>query len=166
MRIATAWLGLFVAAGGLAAVIAAEIPPPPPLPSTEPPAAAPRARSAGGKCTDCAVIRSIRQVERERPRREMPTYVGSPQYLESRSYSPPHVGPVFGLSFGPGRSTQTFVGAAGSEEIRQRILQITYEVTVRFDDDRLSLVELQDIGDLRVGDRVHVTQQGLDPVKE
>jgi len=112
------------------------------------------------------VIRSIRQVERERPAREMPSYIGSPQYLDSRRYSEPHVGPVFGLTFGKGQTTETFVGAAGSEQMRQRMLQITYELTVRFDDGRFGLIELQDIGDFRVGDRVRVDGQQLELIEK
>jgi hypothetical protein len=58
------------------------------------------------------------------------------------------------------------VGAAGSETMRRRILQITYEVTVAFDDGRLGLIELQDVGDLRVGDRVSVDGSRVQRVKQ
>ncbi len=97
---------------------------------------------------------------------EMPSYIGSPQYLEQRDFSKPIVGPVLGISFGKGQTTQTFVGAAGSETMRRRILQITYEVTVAFDDGRFGLIELQNIDDLRVGDRVRVDGSRLELVKK
>jgi len=58
------------------------------------------------------------------------------------------------------------VGAAGSETMRRRILQITYEVTVSFDDGRFGLIEVQDIDDLRVGDRVRVDGSRLELVKK
>jgi hypothetical protein len=141
---------------------------PPPLPSDSSPTSSPAKPQPAikGACDNCGVIRSIRQVQRERPAREMPTYIGSPQYLDSRRYSEPHVGPVFGLTFGKGQTTQAYVGAAGSEQMRQRILEITYELTVRFDDGRFGIIELQDIGDFRVGDRVRVDGQQLEMIEK
>ena len=52
---------------------------------------------------------------------------------------------MLGISFGKGQTTQTFVGAAGSESMRRRILQIVYEVTVRFDDGSQVAVPLGDL---------------------
>jgi hypothetical protein len=149
---------LLAGAGWLACALAAEVPPPPAIPPDAAAAPSPQKPKADvkGRCVDCAVIRSIRQIERERPAREMPSYIGSPQYLESRQYSQPQVGPVFGIRFGPGRTSETYVGAAGSETMRRRIVEISYEVIVRFDDGRFSRIELADIGDLRAGDRVRV----------
>jgi hypothetical protein len=151
-----AWLTIARAAEDLS------VPPPLPAEASTPVQPAKPQPAVKGACDDCGVIRSIRQMERERPAREMPTYIESPEYLNSRRYSEPHVGPVFGLTFGKGQTTQTFVGAAGSEQMRQRVLEITYEVTVRFDDGRFGLIELQDAGDFRVGDRVKVAGQRLE----
>ena len=50
--------------------------------------------------------------------------------------------------------------------MRRRIKQVTYAVTVGFDDGRLGLIELQDIDDLRVGDRVLVDGSHLALLKE
>ena len=88
------------------------------------------------------MIRSITQTEQERRPDEMPSYIGSPQYRDQRGFSDPLVGPVLGITFGKGQTTQTFVGAAGSETMRRRILQISYEVTVSFDDGRFGLIEV------------------------
>ena len=121
--------------------------------------------AAGAKsgCTDCAVIRTIRPLERERAtRREMPSYMTSPQYLDTRRYSEPYVGPVLGITFGPGQETKTFVGAAGSPAMRQRILQISYEVLLRYDDGRSGLIEIEDASSFRVGDRVKVVNNQLE----
>jgi hypothetical protein len=110
------------------------------------------------------VVRSIRTIERERqPQREMPSYMTSSQYLDTRRYSEPYVGPVVGVTFGPGQSTKTFVGAAGSPSMRQRILAITYEVTVRYDDGRFGLIEQDDVSRLRAGDRVQVVDNRVEP---
>lgn len=136
---------------------------PPPLPAGEPSSPPPQ---PGKPCPNCGVIRSIVQTERERRGDDMPTYIGSPQYLEQRDFSKPVVGPVMGITFGRGQSTSTFVGAAGSETMRRRILQITYEVSVEFDDGRLGLIELQDVSDLRVGDRVSVDGSRVQRVKQ
>lgn len=141
-----------------------DIPPPPPMPEDDAARTAPAAPAAARACRDCAVIRSIRSIERERPRqREVPTYMTSEQYLANRSYSQPMVGPVFGMTFGPGQETRSFVGAAGSATMRQRILEIHYEITVRFDDGRLALIEQDDASGLRVGDRVQVVNDRLQP---
>jgi hypothetical protein len=168
MRTAIISVPLLASTAWFACALAAEVPPPPGIPADTAPAASPQKPKADvtGRCVDCAVIRSIRQIERERPAREMPSYIGSPQYLESRQYSQPQVGPVLGIRWGSGQESETYVGAAGSETMRRRILEISYEVTVRFDDGRFSRLELQDVGDARVGDRVRVVDQRLEVVKE
>ncbi|MCC7548862.1 MAG: hypothetical protein IT532_13935 [Burkholderiales bacterium] len=110
------------------------------------------------------MVRSVRSVERERSnRRGVSTYMTSEQYLEGRRYSEPMVGPVFGMTFGKGQETRSFVGAAGSETMRQRILEIHYEVTVRFDDGRYGLFEQNQLASLRVGDRVQVVNDKVEP---
>lgn len=159
MKAALAWV---VASGGgmlLAAALesrgAEELPPPLPPDSAAP---SPRPAGAQGACTNCAVIRSLRAVERERPAsREIPAYVSSEQYQDTRQYSGVFVGPMIGLSFGPGTTSQGFVGAAGSPSMRQRIREITYEVILRYEDGRFGLLEQDDVGAFRVGDRVRVT---------
>lgn len=116
------------------------------------------------ECRNCGVVRSVRSVERERSnRRGVSTYMTSEQYLEGRRYSEPMVGPVFGMTFGKGQETRSFVGAAGSETMRQRILEIHYEVTVRFDDGRYGLFEQNQLASLRVGDRVQVVNDKVEP---
>lgn len=149
------------------ALAAQDLSVPPPMPA-EGPSSSPQAQRqpAGKPCPNCGVIRSIVQTERERRGDDMPTYIGSPQYLDQRDFSKPIVGPVMGITFGKGQTTTTFVGAAGSETMRRRILQVTYEVTVAFDDGRLGLIEMQDVGDLRVGDRVSVDGSRVQRVKQ
>jgi hypothetical protein len=168
MRTVTVLLLCLACSAWVATALAAEdLSVPPPLPADGPPSAAPQGQRQPGKpCPNCGVIRSIVQTERERRGDDMPTYIGSPQYLEQRDFSKPVVGPVMGITFGKGQATTTFVGAAGSETMRRRILQLTYEVTVAFDDGRLGLIELQDVGDLRVGDRVSVDGSRLQRVKQ
>lgn len=157
---ALAWLapaacGILLAAA-LESRAAEELPPPLPDDGAAPP---PRADGAqAGPCANCAIIRSMRAVERDRPiDREIPAYVRSEQYQDTRSYSGVFVGPSIGLSFGPGTTSQPFVGAAGSPSMRQRIRDIVYEVILRYEDGRFGLLEQDDVGAFRVGDRVRVT---------
>jgi hypothetical protein len=138
---------------------AEDLPPPPPASDIRAPAPN---RGVASECNNCGAVRSIRAVERERAAgREISPYMTSEQYLDTRRYSEPRVGPVFGMTFGAGQQTRTFVGAAGSSTMRQRILEIVYEVTVRFDDGRYGLVEMNDASGFRVGDRVRVADNQL-----
>ncbi len=149
----------------IGAAAAEDIPPPPPMPAGDVrPALAQPPAARVGECRDCGVVRSIRNVERERPaRRGVSTYMTSDQYLDSRRYSEPMVGPVFGMTFGKGQETKSFIGAAGSSTMRQRILEIYAEITVRFDDGRFGLFEQENSNGVRVGDRVHVVDDRVEP---
>jgi hypothetical protein len=152
--------GAILLAVAPAALAAEPVPPPPPIPAGD---TAPAATNVKGKCVNCAVVRSIRAVERERKAsREVPAYMTSDQYLNTRRYSEPRVGPVFGLTFGPGQETKSFVGAAGNEAMRQRMLEIVYEIVVLYDDGRFGLIEQPDRGALRVGDRVRVVDDRVE----
>jgi len=112
---------------------------------------------AATTCRDCGVVRSIKEIRTERKASPQNTYVSSPQYLQSRPFDQqPLVGPVISFSWGGGNPTQTRVGAAGSPEMQQRFIDISYEITVRFDDGRYGIIEQPDASDLRVGDRVKV----------
>jgi hypothetical protein len=48
--------------------------------------------------------------------------------------------------------------------MRERLMQISYEVILRFDDGRYGLLELEDAGDFRVNDRVRVVNNMLEPL--
>jgi hypothetical protein len=150
-----AWQGLLLAAAYAADDTAL---PPPPITDSAPAAspAPPQRKPLTGKCENCAVIRSIREVERTRPAPTLPGYIASPQYLDTRAYSEPMVGPLLGYSFGPGGGGRGYVGAAGSPQAQERLKQITYEVVLRFDDGRYGLYEQDDVSDLRVGEKVRV----------
>jgi hypothetical protein len=141
-----------------------DIPPPPPIPAEDAPSRAPQAATpapAGG-CANCGVIRSIREVTREKKSRDLPAYVGSQEYRDTRAYSPPVVGPMLGFTFGPGTESHSYVGAMGSPEMRARMLEIVFEVIVRFDDGRSGRYELPELGALRVDDRVRAVENTLE----
>jgi hypothetical protein len=161
-------LGLFLggAPGSFAAHDSA-LPPPPITDSASERHSAPIVRKALiGKCENCGVIRSIREIERTRPAPTLQGYIASPQYLETRSYSDPIIGPLFRYTFGPGGGGAGFVGAAGSPEMQARLKQISYEVALRFDDGRYGLYEQDSVSDLRVGDKVRVIDNRAVTVRE
>jgi hypothetical protein len=69
---------------------------------------------------------------------------------------------VYRLTFGNEQDTKSFVGAAGNETMRQRILEIGYEIVVRYEDGRFGLIEQDDPGTLRAGDRVRVVDNRVE----
>jgi hypothetical protein len=111
------------------------------------------------------VIRSIREVTREKKSgRDLPPYVGSQQYRDTRPESPAVVGPVVGMTFGPGAENRSYVGAMGSPKAQARQMETVYEVTVRFDDGRFGLYQLAERDNLHVDDRVRVVNGALEPL--
>jgi hypothetical protein len=134
---------------------------PPSIPREERSAAA-DVRQHADKCDNCGIVQTIRSFERERSdRRRIPNYMASEQYLGTRRYSEPHVGPVVGMTFGPGGETRTFVGAAGANTMRQSVLEIGYEITVRFDDGRMGTIEQDRTDGMHAGDRVRMVDNRL-----
>jgi len=130
----------------------------------EPPKAQPPG-NAVRTCRDCGVVRSIREVRTERTAPTQNVYASSPQYLESRPFAPPVVGPAFSLTWGAGQQPQTSVGAVGSPQMQQRLTEISYEIIVRFDDGRFGLFEQDDPADLRIGDKVVVVNKRVEKLK-
>jgi hypothetical protein len=104
----------------------------------------------GGKCRECGVITSIRERQQER--------------ADTRTITQglPPVGPMFGFTFGGDAPVKGFVGAVGNREMRDRLSEISYEVTVRYNDGRYGVLETRDGADLRVGDRVKVIDNKID----
>ena len=114
----------------------------------------PRAGDAGNtgtsQCRECGVVDSIRELQRERE--------------AARTYAErlPPVGPVFNFSFGGDAPSKTFVGAVGNQEMRDSLVEISYEVAVRFNDGRYRVLETRDGADLRVGDPVKVVNNKIE----
>ena len=103
------------------------------------------------QCRECGVVTGIRELQRERE---------SARTVTERL---PPVGPVFSFSFGGDAPTkQSFVGAVGSREMRDSLVEISYEVTIRFNDGRYGMVETRDGADLRVGDPVKVINNKIE----
>ena len=119
-----------------------------------------------GKCRDCGVLRSIREIRTERQLRRPDSYVTSPQYLATRQDDPPRIGPVVSFSWG-GRDEQTQprIGAVGSPHMPERFVDISYECLVKLDDGRSALIEQDAAANLRIGDRVQVVDKTVVQVK-
>ena len=109
-------------------------------------------------CRDCGVLRSVREVRTERKGPAPDVYVTSPQYQDARPFDKPLIGPAISLSWGAGTSTQPRIGAVGSPEMQQRLIDLSYEITIRFDDGRFGLFDQDNADGLRPGDRVRVVK--------
>lgn len=107
--------------------------------------------SVKDRCPECATIVDIREIDQEREMARL---------LPERA---PPVGPVIRFSFGEGSSHKPQVGAIGNEKMRDYLTERRYEITVRFDDERYGLIELQDASALKVGDRVRVHHGRIEP---
>jgi outer membrane lipoprotein SlyB len=101
-------------------------------------------------CRECGVITSVRELQQER---------AAASTVTERL---PPVGPVFGFTFGGDAPVKGFVGAVGNQEMRDRLTEISYEVTVRYNDGRYGMVETRYGADLRVGDPVKVDRNKIE----
>jgi hypothetical protein len=128
----------------------------------------PRQPLAGvtSKCADCAVIRAIRELRTEREVQRPDLYTSSPQYRDTMPADLPRIGPAISMTWSHGERPRTQVGAIGTPEMKHRYIEITYEVSLRFDDGRFGLIEQDDIGDLRTGDRVIVIKRRVEKLED
>ena len=116
----------------------------------------------GGPCDECGVVRSIREIHRSSP----PLYrtpAGGPFPAgETRV-----IGAVMVLPFGAGSSSEKarYVGGVGTPEMNERLGELSYEVTVRMNDQTLRTVERRDGAQFAVGDRVRVAEGRLELVR-
>lgn len=108
------------------------------------------AANADPACRECGVITSVREVQRER------------EAARTMAEGLPPVGPVFGFTFGGDLPAKAFVGAVGSEEMRDRLTEISYEVIVRYNDGRFGVVDTRYGAELRVGDPVKVVRNQIE----
>ena len=102
-------------------------------------------------CMECAVVYDIRAVTSERQ-------------LANTLEEHPLQGPFIKIPLSGDRDAQPEIGAYGSRKMRKQLERTVYEVIVRFDDDRFRLIEVDDISNLHVGDRVRVNQNRIEPV--
>ena len=117
-----------------------------------PPEAMPGPRP-GEPCDNCGVIRSIREVQAERPVAVPRSLQTSP--MDQGPGSTVFVGAVMVLPLGE-RSDRPYVGGVGTPEMRERYTETSYEITVRLDSGGYTAVQRRDGASFRTGDRVRV----------
>jgi hypothetical protein len=115
-----------------------------------PPPVAPGPR-LGEPCDNCGVIRSIREVESQRP-------IPVPKSVQSGPASgglgsDVRIGAVIALPLGGGNP---YVGGVGTPEMRERFTETTYEIIIRLDNGNFTTVQRSDGASFQVGDRVRV----------
>ena len=115
-------------------------------------------------CTVCGEVRAVREVgarslaAAEEPRRPPP--VGTASGLDTG----PVVGTVARFEFDQGRPESWHLGAAGTPEMRSRLGETFYEVTVRMDDGSNRTLQRRDGNRFYVGQRVALRSGELEPM--
>lgn len=102
-------------------------------------------------CPECGVIYDIREIKRER------------ESARNLPQNPALVGPMIRFTLGDKADRQPHVDVVGSRSMREAMIDRYYEVVVRFDDNRWQRIELPDATDLKIGDRIHVHQNQIEP---
>lgn len=112
----------------------------------------------GEPCGKCGIIQSIREIN-------LGNAFTAPRAYPSDSVDPGisnmPVGAVVSIPFGRG-SDQASVGAVGTPEMRHRLSETQYEITVQLDDGGYSMVRRPDGLAYHVGDRVRVEGSQLE----
>lgn len=124
----------------------------------------PRAATAlkpGEKCEYCGVIRSIREMQTQRPVEVPRVFQNEP--ADRGMGGTVYTGAVVYLPLGKG-TDKPFVGGVGTPEMRERFSQTSYEVVVKLDSGGSVSVQRDDGASYRVGDRVRVQGNQLDLV--
>jgi hypothetical protein len=102
-------------------------------------------------CPECGIIFDIREVKRERESaRNLPLDTASAGWT---------------IRFTPGDKAEPHphVDLVGSKAMRDAMVESYWVVVVRFDDNRFQRVEIPDAAGLKIGDRIHVHQNRIEP---
>jgi hypothetical protein len=102
-------------------------------------------------CPECGFIFDIREVKRERESaRNLPLGTASSGWT---------------IRFTPGDNADPHphVDLVGSKAMRDALVESVWVVVVRFDDNRFQRIEMTDAAGLKIGDRVHVHQNRIEP---
>lgn len=105
--------------------------------------------SVNQPCPECGIVYEILEIRRERPL--------------ARTDRPLPVGPTLRFSLGDKADDKPHVDIFGSRSMREQAVETYYEVVIRFDDNRWGRLELPEVSRLKVGDRVHVHDNRIEP---
>lgn len=136
---------------GLSGVASAQNIQIPDLGEPPPPVAAPI--KPGEPCGKCGVIRSIKEVNLATSYNASASYRGGTTDSGIGSSQP--VGAVISLPFGRG-AEKAYVGGVGTSEMRERLSQTQYEITIQLDSGGYTIVQRPDGLSFHVGDPVRV----------
>jgi outer membrane lipoprotein SlyB len=118
--------------------------------------------------TTGGVVQSIREFHASSspvaPKGAVPQSVGAPSGIEE----PIPVGAVASRSFGGSSSSgeKWRFGAAGTQEMQERLAQSGYEVTVKMDDGEHRVLRVADASRYRIGQRVSVRSGEVEPLPD
>jgi len=121
------------------------------LVSGQDPDVSPR-QGEGESCAECGVIYDIQGITTESPAARTMQPEGAP------------VGPFLNIPLTRKPGVDPEIGAYGSRKWRKEFEVTRYEVIVRFDDGRYTLIEMDDASALRIGQRVRVRQKRVEPL--
>jgi hypothetical protein len=113
----------------------------------------------GEKCERCGVIRSIREMQSQRPAEVPQVFQNQP--IDSGMGGTIYTGAVVYLPLGKG-ADKPFVGGVGTPEMRKRFSQTSYEVVIQLDAGGIVSVQRDDGASFRAGDRVRVQGNQLE----
>jgi len=116
-------------------------------------------RQPGEKCERCGVIRSIREMQSQRPVEVPQVFQNQP--IDRGMGGTIYTGAVVYLPLGKG-ADKPFVGGVGTPEMRERFSQTSYEVVIQLDTGGYMSVQRDDGASFRVGDRVRVQGNQLE----
>lgn len=108
--------------------------------------------AADEPCRQCGTIFDIKPITTER------------EFARTFEKEAPPAGPFLNIPLTKNPGAQAEIGVYGSRKQRKQMVETEYEVVVRYDDDRFTLLRVRDISNLRVGDRVRVNQNRIEPI--
>ncbi len=103
-------------------------------------------------CSECGFIDQIRPI------------TSKPQEINPFTYDNllPSF-PVLRILLGRNPNSERPVGVIGNKEMRKKFEETVYEVVVHLEDGRVTSIDMADIAGLRVGDRVRVRNNRIEP---
>lgn len=107
--------------------------------------------SVDDPCPECGVIYEIREVRRERESaREVPK-------------GPVAIEPIIRFSLGDKADRGPHIDVFGSRSMREAMIEKYFEVVISFDDGRWGRIEVPEVSRLKVGNRIHVHNNRIEP---
>ena len=104
-------------------------------------------------CRQCGTIFDIKAITTER------------EFARTLEEQAPPAGPFLNIPLTRDPNARAEIGVIGSRQMRKDLQETEYEVVVRYDDDRFTILRVRDLSNMRVGDRVRVVQNRIEPIE-